>query len=490
MAEIPVFLGDAMKVLLMNPPVRSGEVWVREGRCQQWDIWGAPFAPFSLAMISTAMGKEGHETRIIDSGPEGMDMARTVAEAQRFNPDLAILSTASPTIESDLAWFAPLLREACPKCRIAAIGIHVTALPERALKRYPALDYVVLGEPEDGAATLVRALAKQENPAGLANIAAKDRDGSPVIGAREPLREDLDSFGYPDWAKIDFAKYPMPIVDRPFSLVSFSRGCPYGCKYCAASAYNGKKPRRRSISSLLGEIEFNLGFNVGDFLFWTELMTLDDEYLNEFLDAILKEGLEKKIRWVCNSRVDCIRPDTLRKMRRAGCWQIAFGLEFGSDEILRIAGKGGGATVAQGRKAVTAAAEAGIAADGHFIMGYPGETEKHLQMTIDYACSLPLTFAHFYAAVPFPGSELYSVAVKNGWCQPDAWESYNQDAASLTTPWLKPETVNAFIGRAYRSFYSRPGTVMRILKIPKTLREYANIIKMGFSFMRHFGGPM
>lgn len=475
-----------MKVLLINPPVRDMAVWVREGRCQQWDIWGAPFAPFSLAMISTSLVREGQSTRIIDAGPEKKTIDDVLAEAQAFSPDLIILSTASPTIESDLGWFAPELKKVLPESPIAAVGIHVTALPGRTLTRYPDVEYIIMGEPEQACANLVDALASGRTPLGLANIAGREPDGGIVIGEQQEFCEDIDALGFPDWEKIDFSHYPLPIINQPFSLISFSRGCPYGCKFCAAHTYNGKKLRKRSIPSLIEEIEFNLRLNVRNFLFWTELMTLDDDYLNDFLDELIRSGLSRKIRWVCNSRVDSVHLPTLKKMREAGCWQIAFGLEFGSDKILQLAGKGGNATTEQGRKAVEAADAAGIVVDGHFIMGYPGESEGDLQATTDFACSLPLTFAHFYAAVPFPGSELYTTAVNNGWCSPEAWESYTQDSSTMLTTSLTPEVVNGYISKAYRSFYLRPIIMKRVLKIPANFNEYVNVAKMGWQFMCHF----
>jgi radical SAM superfamily enzyme YgiQ (UPF0313 family) len=214
-------------------------------------------------------------------------------------------------------------------------------------------------------------------------------------------------------------------------------------------------------------------------------MTFDDEYLNTFIDALMAEPWYTKIAWICNSRTDTINPSTLRKMKEAGCWQIAFGLEFGSNKILRLAGKGGNASIEQGRQAVCWASEAGMVVDGHFIMGYPGEDQTTLQQTIDFACSLPLTFAHFYAAVPFPGAPLYDMAVAEGWCAADAWEKFTQDSASLTTNLLRPEIINQYIGSAYKAFYLRPRIWRRILAIPQSISEFINLASIGWSFMCH-----
>jgi radical SAM superfamily enzyme YgiQ (UPF0313 family) len=230
------------------------------------------------------------------------------------------------------------------------------------------------------------------------------------------------------------------------------------------------------------EIRFNLGFGVRDFLFWTELMTLDHAYLMSFLDALIEEGLHKQISWVCNSRVDCMTAEIAKKMKQAGCWQIAFGFEFGDDRILTLANKGGKATLEQGRKAAEITSRAGIAVDGHFMMGFPGETPDTLQRTIDFACSLPLTFAHFYAVVPFPGAPLYEMAINNGWISNSSWEQLTQDSACLKTDLLNSTTVNQFIRKAYKTFYFNLKVFFRIGRLPNSLKEYLELARLGVSF--------
>jgi len=476
----------ACKVLLINPPVPDNKVWVREGRCQQWDIWGAPFPPFSLAMISTQLVKDGHETALIDSGPEKKDLNQVIEESKAFAPHVVILATTSPTIQSDLAWFMPALKKAVPSVKVAAIGIHVSALPEATLQKYPGLDFVVIGEPELTSRNLIRSLSERGELSSVKGLAFKNSSGEVIRNPSNDFVEEIDTLGFPDWEKVHFQNYQMPIIRRPFSLISFSRGCPFKCKFCATHTYNGPKLRKRSVASLLKEIDFNLHLGVRDFLFWTELMTLDHGYLNEFLDALINTGLHKKIAWVCNSRVDSITFGLAKKMRQAGCWQIAFGFEFGDDQILQVAQKGGKANLEVGRLAARAAHHAGIAVDGHFMMGYPGENPVTLQKTIDYACSLPLTFAHFYACVPFPGAPLYDESLKNGWFSREAWELLTQDSASLRTQSLDATTVDAFIGKAYKAFYTRPIIFARMLKLPKTFAELVELFRLGWRFFLEF----
>jgi radical SAM superfamily enzyme YgiQ (UPF0313 family) len=431
-------------------------------------------------MISTQLVKEDCETKIIDSGPEKKDIHGVLQEARSFNPAITIISSATPTIATDLGWFADQLKESVPHTLIAAVGIHVSVLPEDVLTRFNSVDFLIMGEPEISAKELVLTITDGAPVEYVEGIARRDKEGKIRLNRQREFIGDLDSLGFPDWQKISFSNYLLPIKKRKFSLISFSRGCPFSCTYCATHTYNGRILRKRSIGSLMKEIDYNRSMGVKDFLFWTELMTGDKVYLNDFLDSILKEGLGKEISWVCNSRVDGIDYELASKMKEAGCWQIAFGFEFGDDAILNRAKKGGKVTVSQSEKAANAANRAGIVVDGHFIMGYPGENVQTMQKTIDLACSLPLTFAHFYAAVPFPGSELYEEAIKNCWIRND--NLHGQDSACIHTDILDTATVDRYIKKAYRAFYFRPGTTLRVLKIPRSLRELAEIVRMGLRF--------
>jgi radical SAM superfamily enzyme YgiQ (UPF0313 family) len=470
-----------MKVLLINPPVPDQKNWVREGRCQQWDIWGVPFPPLSLALIAGQI-KNIAKTLILDSGPANLNLEKTLEKIKKFNPDLLIISTATPTIETDLGWFLPKVKESNPNIKSAVIGIHVTELPKETLEEFPDLDFVIRREPELTAKELVEFL--KENRSDFENILglAFKKNNRIIVNPLREFLEDLDQLEFPFWPGIDFKNYRLPILNKPFNLISFARGCPFDCKFCNASTYYGKKIRKRSPEKIVEEIENNIkNYGLRDFLFWTEFVTLDKEYLRSVLNLIKEKGLDKKIRWVSNSRSDIKDLSLFKELKEAGCWQMAFGLEFGSDQILKLSNKG--ATIEAGRKTIEAAAQASIVCDGHFILGYPGETKETLQKTIDFALSLPLTFAHFYAATPFPGSQLFREAIENKWIENLKWKEINQDIPIIKTQELSPEITKEYIKKAYRKFYLRPKTIYKIVKIAKTPLEFFSIFKIGTRFV-------
>ncbi|OGC47095.1 MAG: hypothetical protein A3A94_03560 [Candidatus Portnoybacteria bacterium RIFCSPLOWO2_01_FULL_43_11] len=471
-----------MKVLFINPPTPKNETWIREGRCQQFDIWGAPFPPLSLAMTAGQI-KDMAQIETLDCAPKKLKLEKVLEKIRSFNPDIIFLTVATPTIDSDLGWFARAVKNEMPQIKIAALGIHITALPKETLERFPSLDFVISGEPEIIGRELVNHLKTNEPKlSDILGLGFRERDKI-IINNQRPFIENLDDLEKPDWSGVDFKDYLMPIIGRPFNLIVFSRGCPYNCRFCSAAAYYGKKIRQRSPEKIIDEIEENMDRGIYDFLFWTESATVDRKYLFSVLDKIIEEGLNKKIRWVSNSRVDFVDLEIFQKMRKSGCWQIIFGIEFGSDQILKLANKGGEATVAQAQTAANLASEAGLAVDGHFILGFPGENKETMKETIDLALKLPLTFAHFYMATPFPGSLLFIEARERYWLREEDFSRVSQNEYSLKTGELSEELVSKMVASAYGKFYKRPIIFWRILKLAKTPRQFLNLIKIGTKFI-------
>jgi radical SAM superfamily enzyme YgiQ (UPF0313 family) len=156
------------------------------------------------------------------------------------------------------------------------------------------------------------------------------------------------------------------------------------------------------------------------------VMFVDDLFLasrlrtTELCHLILEHGLE--MTWTCDARVDTVKPDLLQLMKQAGCWQICFGLETGSDEMLRRMDKS--ARVEKSERAVNWTAEAGIRVKGLFMLGYPGETPETIEMTKAFVRRIPMTTMNLTKFTPYPGSpvyrELYGTTIRD-----DHWEKMN-----------------------------------------------------------------
>ena len=214
------------------------------------------------------------------------------------------------------------------------------------------------------------------------------------------------------------------------------------------------------IENILQEIRDNMEVHgIRDVFIWADTFTADRAYVREFCRALIDSRLP--IAWTCNSRVDTVDEETLRLMKQAGLWMISYGIESGNDRILELCQKK--MTVAQSRRAVLWAKEAGIRVAGHFIFGLPGETEETMARTLALSLELPLDIAQFYAAAPLPGTRLYEEAQKEGWLI--EYTTPSQNEAAMNLPGLPASTVNRYRRLAFRKFYGRPMAMINLLSM-------------------------
>ena len=447
--------GELAKVLLLNPPHPEGKGFTREGRCtQEAGVWATQWPPVSLATTAAFLGRDGHKLKVFDCPAVGMGRARLRALTKAFQPDFVFWSTATPTLSYDLN-LSGLIKEAVPEAVTGVFGTHVTALPGIALEN-PGIDAVIRREPEQ----TIREICLH-GPGGwqdIAGLSYRDREKGEACHNADRDLLDPEEIPAPAWRHLNITPYRLPLKGLPFLIVAPIRGCPYSCSFCTAPLYYGKKLRKRPVPNVVDEIEHNMGmFKVKNFFVWADTFTADKGYVKAFSREIVKRGLS--ISWTCNSRVDTVDIEMLSLMKAAGLWMISFGLESGSDVVLRLTGKN--IRVEQSRRAVSLAHQLGIKTSGHFILGLPGETEASMGGTLALALSLPLDIAQFYAAAPFPGTELYKEALKRGWLQPDSLLS--QDHAAMDLPGLPGYRVEAFRRYAYRRFYGRPKAIGNML---------------------------
>jgi radical SAM superfamily enzyme YgiQ (UPF0313 family) len=196
---------------------------------------------------------------------------------------------------------------------------------------------------------------------------------------------------------------------------------------------------------------------------YADLFTVSREQVVGLCKLMIEEGID--IRWTCNSRVDYVDEEMLGLMAESGCWLISWGIESGSEQILRHARKG--AYPDKAEQALVWAREAGIKNWGYFIIGLPGETKETIRQTIDFSKSLPLDIALFHVAAPYPGTPFFFEVVENNWFRPGTrWEQVDMDQGTvLDYPDLSAEDLLYWQKRAFREWALRPGPALTYLKM-------------------------
>jgi len=449
-----------MRIYLVNPPAPDGVKMVREGRCmQRKGAWTAVWAPISLATMGAILEKEGFQVKLSDCIVENIDFKKLKDTMRQWRPQLVIINTATPSIESDLK-VAAVAKSVDRRILTVAFGIHVTALPEETLKMAKDLDLVVRGEPEETVKEITVCLNRGGNFENIKGISFR-KEGQIIHREDRALMQNLDQLPFPAWHLADISRYTLPFINKPFLLVDTGRGCPYLCAFCSAATYYGHQVRLRSVKNLVDELAYmKEEFKVDEFLFWTESFTLNKDYAKAVCQEIIKRNL--KISFVCNSRVTGIDEELLGLLKKAGGWMIGYGVESGSQMILDRANKK--TTLEEIRKAVKTAKEAGLEVTGHVIFGLPGETKETMAETLNFCLEIDLDFAQFYCAVPFPGSRFYQEALNNHWITDFSWPYFEQNFCVLNYPQLSPQEIMNFRRKAFRKFYLRPKMMIKALR--------------------------
>lgn len=357
-------------------------------------------------------------------------------------------------------------------------------MAEETLSQCAELDFIIRAEPEYTVRELALALRENKEVAGITGLSHRS-DGAIIHEGERPWIEELDELPYPAWHLIDRKRYTLPFSKRPFLSLFSSRGCPFSCIFCADHAYYGKKLRKRSPSRIVDEMEYGCSrFEISDFLFWTESFTFSRDLVMEIAGEIMRRNLQ--VRWYCNSRVDNVDRELLQTMKKAGCRMMSFGIESFSPLVLSNIKKG--TTPEQAEQAVRLAHECGLEVIAHCIFGLPGETEQSMRDTLRRICGLPVDYAQFYAATPFPGTEFYTMCKDK--IKDQKWENYEQGTCIIDTEDISAEMLNRIRDEAYRAFFYRPVVIAHVAgKIVKEggISRLSQIIRDLRSWMRERG---
>jgi radical SAM superfamily enzyme YgiQ (UPF0313 family) len=448
------------KTLLVNPPLINGIAFTRQGRCQEREeVLGTTKPPYTLALLGALLRNAGCEVRLIDATAEKLSIVQIVArlEAEGFAPTLLVFPTTTPTLDADVAAMATLkTRFGAP---IVCFGPHASTVPTESMTRAQTVDGMFVGEPEDGVVQL--ATLDSLDRAGEVPSLTWRKDGVVLPHRVHGSFAGFLQTPYPAWDLVSLAGYSLPMVNKPYVLVETSRGCPYTCDFCVAPVHQGHKFRERSATSIVDEIERSYRtLGVEYFYLWGDTVTLNVKSFTAFCDELIARKLP--IQWFGNARADNLTdPAFVHRLRRAGCWMLALGIESESDDVRKDMAK------RLERQKIQSAfknmRDAGIKSFAFFIFGYPGETPEMMDLTTRYAVDLDPDFANFYPAVPYPGTALYEKCVREGLLNPETadWSKMEYSYYLLRGNGLDEQVVMQAINRAKRRFFLRPTYVAR-----------------------------
>jgi len=334
---------------------------------------------------------------------------------------------------------ARLAKQINPRITIAFGGVGATFLWEHFLIHFSEVDYVVIGEGEYTFLNLVRHL-ESGHPGAIASLTglAFRKDGRPVRTADAAPITPLDDL-------------PDPARYFTYQHLSLTRGCVGNCTFCGSPRFWGRHVRFHSADYFVEQIQRLYQKGIHFFYFSDDTFTVNKKRVIEVCKKIIEKELD--ITWNAISRVDYINEEILFWMRKAGCIQISYGIESGSEKIRNFLQKK--ITADNILKAFTLTQRYGIMARAYFIYGCPAESWQTIQETIDLIDRIKPLSTVFYILDIFPGTRLYEDFKHRLKHTDDVWLKRIEDIMYFETdPDLTPELILAFGQKLRSHFYA------------------------------------
>ena len=333
---------------------------------------------------------------------------------------------------------ARIAKQVNPEVKIVFGGIGATLLWDHFLKHFKEIDFVVIGEGEYSFLNLIKCIETEdfENLKNIRGIAFR-RGTEYIKTSPSELIQDLDELPNP-------AKY------FEYQHVSSTRGCPENCAFCGSPQFWGRNVRFHSAEYFVEQLELLYNKGITFFYFSDDTFTIRNTLVKEICKQIMGRAL--KIVWIAISNVKFVNEDILSWMRKAGCTQISYGVESGSNRIRRLLNKN--ITTRQIHKAFALTRKYGIVPRAYFIYGSPGESWDTIQQTVDLIKQIKPLSVIFYILDIFPGTALYSELKQKRKITDEIWLKHFEDIMYFETDSrMTSDLILAFGQKLRSSFY-------------------------------------
>jgi len=475
-----------MKVFFVNPPFKSeyGK-FSREQRSPAITKSGCFYYPLWLIYSAARLEKEGYEVSFLDAPAKRLSEEEALQKIVEKGSDfrLFVVDSTTPSIYNDIS-FAEKIKIKYPEAVVMLVGTHVSVRAEETLDLNSAIDAVARKEYDLIVEGIAKALKEGSDWTEVQGITYRATDGTIVNNEDMPYITDMDSVPFAsEFIKrhLDVKDYFQPVATYPEIQIFTGRGCPFFCNFCLyPQTMHGHSYRYRSPQNIVEEFEYIVDNfpEVKEVVIEDDTFTADVNRVKEFCSLIRAKGINKKIRWMCNSRVT-LDYETMVEMKKAGCRLLLPGFESGSQQILNNIKKG--TKVEQFKPFVDNARKAGMQVHGCFIVGNKGETRETMKETLKVALTLKLDTAQFYPLMPFPGTEAYDWAVSQGYLSGKYTDYLKEDGnhnTSMHIDDISADELVEFCNYCRRKFYLRPWYIgHRIWMSVKSLDDMKRSLK-------------
>ena len=437
-----------MKVLFIEPPK------------EEWFVMGEYLPPpYGIIQLAAYLEKEAKdvEIEVLDCNAQHVDWNDLQKHIETSNPDIVASSSLATCNTYVVARTLETAKKANPDILTVTGGQHFTATAQESLETFPEINVIVRGEGEQTITELVRNATDKAAQAKTKGISFRHK-GKVVHNPPRPLIENLETLPYPGYhlVKNVVHKYHFAMMagsDAPYALIEGARGCPHDCTFCTQWQHWEGKWRAKSPKRIAEEMEFCHQNYGSKFIWLTDDNLGAGTRINDLADEIIKRKMPDDVTWFVQARCDDIvrNKEALPKLRRSGLNWVLLGVENPEPATLTNFRKG--IVPEDARQAVKLLKENGIFAHTMFIIGNRKDTVQSISQVREFAQELDPDFVMFGILTPFPGTEIYEEAKRNGWIEDSNWSHYDMVHAIMPTETLSTKEVQEELYNCYRRFY-------------------------------------
>ncbi len=373
-----------MRVLLINP---NAGYYTR-----------ALSNPLGLLSIGTYLKQAGHDVRIYD---RCIDKTRLTAVLKSFNPGVVGVSVMSSRGLKDAIKVSKIVKSTG---RTVVWGGQLPSMQIDLVLTSDYVDIVSFGEGEETWKELAHCLENGMDYKYIKGIAYKTESNIKINSCRD--FSDLTDMPVSDWSLLDVPKYMQTYLGcTKMMYIYSSKGCPCRCAFCSNVNFHKSTHRKRPNEYVIKEIKYLIENNGLDGVYFSDEMwcTKKTDML-DFCNRVKDSGLE--FHWGVQLRIGIFDEDEYRRMYEAGCRWILFGVESGSDEMLKRIHKNIDKQAI--KPTMDTLRKIGITSICSFIIGFPDETVEQLRDTVDLICNINSNLTPIFHFTPLPGTELYN----------------------------------------------------------------------------------
>lgn len=392
--------------------------------------------PLGIAYLAASLRSHGIPVTVVDAVGEAPDQVSPIQGrpgllrygltdeqiVRRIPADATFIGVSSMFSEE---W--PLARSvlralalAFPEALLVAGGEHVSAAPELVLRDCVGVSACVLGEGEETLVELVQHVTQGLSVSQLPGLAL--RSGARVL--RTPRRKRvraLEDLARPAWDLLPMEQYLSRGlgygVRRGRSVpILASRGCPFQCTFCSSPQMWTTRWSARAPAAVLAEMEDGVErWGARNFDFYDLTAIVRKDWIVEFCHLLIARRWDVTWQIPAGTRSEALDEEVVGLLFRAGCRNVAYAPESGSEAVLgRIKKR---VRLDRMRRSMAAAIAAGLIVKCNLVMGFPDETPAEMLDTVRLCAELAWLGVHDVNVTPFcpyPGSELFESLLKSG----------------------------------------------------------------------------